>query len=156
MSVQLEQTCTVPVTVSVPENRFQWLLFCSRVAAKGFWRVRFRISLLHVLTILEKLRYSIVLYLLGMECTYGADCYFALGLKYLLAVVELPLSGPISCHIARLSLRYHISRDTFSGRLALPQNCAIPLLAICRAVFVRYHKKKQARNIDSAQVKCRP
>ena len=38
------------------------------------------------------------------------------------------LSGPISRDIAILSLRYPISRDTFSGRLALPQNDATPPL----------------------------
>ena len=42
------------------------------------------------------------------------------------AEAALKLSGPISRDIAILSLRYPISRDTFSGRLALPQNCAIP------------------------------
>ena len=36
------------------------------------------------------------------------------------------LSGPISRDIAILSLRYPISRDTLSGRLALPQSGAIP------------------------------
>ena len=36
------------------------------------------------------------------------------------------LSGPISCDIAIPSLRYPISRDSFKGRLALPQNGAIP------------------------------
>ena len=36
------------------------------------------------------------------------------------------LSDPISRDTAILSLRYPISRDTFSGRLALPQNGAIP------------------------------
>ena len=35
------------------------------------------------------------------------------------------LSGPISRDTAILSLRYPISRDTFSGRLALPQNGAM-------------------------------
>ena len=40
------------------------------------------------------------------------------------------LSGPISRDIAILSLRYPISRDTFSGRLALPQNGAIPPLVL--------------------------
>ena len=35
-------------------------------------------------------------------------------------------SGPISRDIAILSLRYPISRDTFSGRLVAPQNGAIP------------------------------
>ena len=40
---------------------------------------------------------------------------------------KLQLSGPISCDIAILSLRYPISRDSFSGRLALPQKGAIPL-----------------------------
>ena len=40
----------------------------------------------------------------------------------------LPISGPISRDIAILSLRYPISRDTLSGRLALPQNDAIPPL----------------------------
>ena len=38
------------------------------------------------------------------------------------------LSGPISRDTAILSLRYPISRDTFLGRLALPQNGAIPPL----------------------------
>ena len=38
------------------------------------------------------------------------------------------LSGPISRDSAILSLRYPISRDTFSGRLALPRNGAIPPL----------------------------
>ena len=38
------------------------------------------------------------------------------------------LSGPISRDTAILSLRYPISRDTFSGRFALPQNGAIPPL----------------------------
>ena len=38
------------------------------------------------------------------------------------------LSGPISRDTAILSLRYPISRDAFSGRLALPQNGAIPPL----------------------------
>ena len=37
------------------------------------------------------------------------------------------LSGPISRDTAILSLRYPISRDTFQGRLALPQYDAIPL-----------------------------
>ena len=41
---------------------------------------------------------------------------------------DLPLSGPISRDTAILSLRYHISRDTFSGRSAAPQNGAIPSL----------------------------
>ena len=36
------------------------------------------------------------------------------------------LSGPISRDIAILSLRYPISRDAFSGKLALPQEDAIP------------------------------
>ena len=69
------------------------------------------------------------------------------------------LSGPISRDIAILSLRYPISRDTFSGRLALPQNgaihppwylilhrhiCAIPNFATYRAIIVRY-PQKQAR-----------
>ena len=40
------------------------------------------------------------------------------------------LSGPISRDTAILSLRYPISRDTFSGRLALPQNGAIPPLVL--------------------------
>ena len=38
------------------------------------------------------------------------------------------LCGPISCDTVMLSLRYPISRDTFSGRLAFTQNCAIPPL----------------------------
>ena len=38
------------------------------------------------------------------------------------------LSGLILRDIAILSLRYPISRDTFSGNLALPHNGAIPLL----------------------------
>ena len=37
-------------------------------------------------------------------------------------------SGPISRDIAILSLRYPLSRDTFSGRSALPQKGAIPPL----------------------------
>ena len=36
------------------------------------------------------------------------------------------LIGPISRDTAILSLRYPISRDNFEGRLALPQNGAIP------------------------------
>ena len=36
------------------------------------------------------------------------------------------LSGPISRDTAILSLRYPISRDTFQGKSALPQNGAIP------------------------------
>ena len=40
------------------------------------------------------------------------------------------LSGPISRNTAILSLRYPISRDTFQGRLALPQNGAIPLFGV--------------------------
>ena len=38
------------------------------------------------------------------------------------------LSGPISRDTAILSLRYPTSRDTFSGKLALPQNGEIPSL----------------------------
>ena len=38
------------------------------------------------------------------------------------------LSGPISRDTAILWLRYPISHDAFSGRLALPQNGAIPPL----------------------------
>ena len=38
----------------------------------------------------------------------------------------LALVAPYSRDTAILSLRYPISRDTFSGRLALPQNGAIP------------------------------
>ena len=63
------------------------------------------------------------------------------------------LSGPISRDIAILSLRYHILRDTFSGRFAAPQNgaipppwylvshrhiCAIPHFATYLAIIVRY------------------
>ena len=43
---------------------------------------------------------------------------------------EMPakkLSGPILRDTAILSLQYPISRDTFQGRSALTQNCAIPL-----------------------------
>ena len=39
-------------------------------------------------------------------------------------------SGPISRDIAMLSLRYPVSRDTFSRRLALAQNGAIPPSAL--------------------------
>ena len=39
------------------------------------------------------------------------------------------LSGPMSRDTAILSLRYPISRDTFQGRLALPQYHAIPPLS---------------------------
>ena len=38
------------------------------------------------------------------------------------------LSGPISRDTAILSLRYPISRDTFQGRLAVPQTGARPAL----------------------------
>ena len=71
------------------------------------------------------------------------------------------LSGPISRDTAILSLRYPMSRDTFSGRLALPRNgaipplgylvshrhiCAIPHFATYRAIVVRYpHKNKHER-----------
>ena len=40
------------------------------------------------------------------------------------------LSGPISRDIAILSLRYPISRDTFSEKSAAPHNGAIPTLGI--------------------------
>ena len=40
-----------------------------------------------------------------------------------------PLSRPISRDTAILSLRYPISRDTFQGRLALPQYDALPPLS---------------------------
>ena len=74
-------------------------------------------------------------------------------------MTPLVLSGPISRDIAILSRRYPISRDSFSGRLALPQNgaitppwylvshrhiCAIPRFATYRAIIVRY-PRKQAR-----------
>ena len=70
------------------------------------------------------------------------------------------LSGPISRDTAILSLRYPISRDTFSGRLASPQNgaipppwylvshrhiCAIPHFATYRAIIVRYPTKTSAK-----------
>ena len=71
------------------------------------------------------------------------------------------LSGPISRDTAILSLRYHISRDTFSGRLALPQNGAIPPswhlvshrhiraiphFATYRAIIVRYPIKTSTKD----------
>ena len=43
-------------------------------------------------------------------------------------IVRCRLSGPISRDIAILSLRYPISRDSFSGRLAVSQNGVIPPL----------------------------
>ena len=61
---------------------------------------------------------------------------------------------------AVLSLRYPTSRDTVVGKLALPQNgaipplvlivihrniCAIPYFATYRAILVRYPIKQQAR-----------
>ena len=64
------------------------------------------------------------------------------------------LSGPISRDIAILSLRYPISRDTFSRRLAFPQNgvtprpccfvsrrhtCEIPHFARYRAIIAPPH-----------------
>ena len=66
------------------------------------------------------------------------------------------LSGPIFRDTAILSLRYPISRDTFSGRLGLPKNgaippwhlvshrrvCAIPHFATYRAIIARYPTKK--------------
>ena len=70
------------------------------------------------------------------------------------------LSGAISHDNAILSLRYPISRDTFSGRLALPQNgampplgsefrtgtiCAMPRFATYRAITARYPIKKTTR-----------
>ena len=70
------------------------------------------------------------------------------------------LSGPISRDTAILSLRYPISRDTFLGRLALPQNgaippswylvlhrhiCAIPRFATYRAILVRYPIKTSTK-----------
>ena len=70
------------------------------------------------------------------------------------------LSGPISRGIAILSVRYPISRDTFQGRLALPQNgairppwylvseghiCAIPHFATYRAIIVRYPIKTSTK-----------
>ena len=70
------------------------------------------------------------------------------------------LSGPISRDTAILSLRYPISRDTFSGRLAAPPKwcdtppwylvshkhiCAIPHFATYRAITVRYPIKTSAK-----------
>ena len=70
------------------------------------------------------------------------------------------LSGPISRDTAILSLRYPISRDTFSGNLALPHNgaipppwylvshrhiCAIPHFATYRAIIVRYPTKTSTK-----------
>ena len=70
------------------------------------------------------------------------------------------LSGPISHNTAILSLRYPISRDTFSGRLVLPQNgaipppwhlvshrhiCAIPHFATYRAIIGRYPTKTSTK-----------
>ena len=72
------------------------------------------------------------------------------------------LSGPISRDTAILSLRYPISRDTFLGRLALPQNgaippswylilhrhiCAIPHFATYRAIIVRYPVKTSMKEL---------
>ena len=73
---------------------------------------------------------------------------------------EKGLSGPISRDIAILSLRYPISRDTFSGKSAFPQNgaipppwylishrhiCAIPHFATYRAIIVRYPTKASTK-----------
>ena len=46
------------------------------------------------------------------------------------------LSGPISRNIARLSLRYPISGDTFSRRIAAPQNGAIPPLLLASHMHI--------------------
>ena len=48
------------------------------------------------------------------------------GKQFWIEASDSLLSGPISRNAAILSLRYPISRDTFSGRLALPQNGGIP------------------------------
>ena len=75
------------------------------------------------------------------------------------------LSGPIPRDTAILSLRYPISRDTFSGRVALPQNgaipplwhlvshrhiCAIPHFATYRAIIVRYPTKTSTKEFCDA------
>ena len=80
--------------------------------------------------------------------------------ELLLWRISFQLSGPISRDTAILSLRYPISRDTFSGRVALPQNgaipppwclvshrhiCAIPHFATYRAIIVRYPTKTSTK-----------
>ena len=71
------------------------------------------------------------------------------------------LSGPISRDTAILSLRYPISRDTFSGRFALPQNgryipplvisftqahlCDTPFCNVSRDNCAIPHENKHAR-----------
>ena len=72
------------------------------------------------------------------------------------------LSGPISRDTAILSLQYPIARDAFSGRVAIPQNgaipllwhlvshrhirfCAIPHFATYRAIIVRYPTKTSTK-----------
>ena len=57
------------------------------------------------------------------------DCFLLRSFRKFLPSGFLPLSRfQISRDTAILSLRYPISRDTFQGRLALPQNGAIPHL----------------------------
>ena len=73
---------------------------------------------------------------------------------------EHELSGPISRDIAIVSLRYPLSRDTFSAFAAIPQEGAIPPLgafflhrhisatphfATYRAIFVRYPRKTSTK-----------
>ena len=70
------------------------------------------------------------------------------------------LSGPVSRDTATLSLRYPISPDTFSGRLALPQNgailpawylvshrhvCAMFHFAAYRAIIIVRYPRKTSR-----------
>ena len=45
------------------------------------------------------------------------------------------MTGPISRDIAMPSLRYPVSRDAFSGKLALPQNDVISHFATYRATI---------------------
>ena len=81
------------------------------------------------------------------------------GLKSLVCPSK-DLSGPISRDTAILSLRYPISRDTFSRRLAAPPKwcdtpawylvshrhiCAIPHFATYRAIIVRYPAKTSTK-----------
>ena len=51
-------------------------------------------------------------------------------IEKLLSKSTSQLSGPISRDTAILSLRYPISRDTFSGRLALPKMVRYPPLVL--------------------------
>ena len=80
-------------------------------------------------------------------------------------VSNLVFSGPISCDIAILSLRYPILRDTFLGReISTPQKwcdthpwhlvsrrhiCAIPHFATYRAIIVRHPTKISAKEFFS-------